>query len=760
MKRFFEKYVKQFIFIIIAIVSVALVAAAISLLFQYSDQVAEQSIAKASYNTLLAKREIEDTMKDYETKAIVVADHVADCRSQLEIYQYLSLLSKKYGYSDILLVRYYKDGVIYSYTGDKYDGEDISRAFYESTPHEHGCVGSYSDASTTTGNMIVIGFYAPVEHSEFADGVVVYYTRNKVEQLFASRKKTEDAEYSLLCSADGEILVGQQSVENSELSSVLRGLVGEKGPVDEVMQLMQSGKDGTVMLDASGDDYIVSVAANRATMADLCIAELFKVATLSGSSFAFVDTIIAIFVLFAFVAICLIIYLIIHRIRMRRQLFNLETSDKQLNCLNRHGFEKEVQKILERNRNSYFGIIVCQLRHYKYINETFGDAETERLLTYLRLVCSKTTGLEEVYGHVANGEFLLFLHAKDRNALIDRMKNHAALCTRYKGANTYDVHMKYGIYEPDAQDNVPVSQMIDFANEANNAIVKATVENATMQFNFYSNELRRIRLINEDMELRMEGALKNGEFQVFYQPKYNLNHGRQDGAEALVRWYDPKTKEYNRPGLFMPLFETNGFIVKLDKYVYSKVCEYISYSIAQGRTVFPISVNVSRITAVQPDFITYYSQVKRKYGISDGQIMIEFTEGFAYESYETLNAITAELHKNGFKCSIDDFGSGYSSYRILKSLPMDEIKLDKFFIEKDLSEERDTHIIKSIIDLAKNLGMKVTQEGVETYEDVERLQKLGCDVIQGYYYSHPIPLTDYLNFVATTRDHNIRKPNN
>ena len=123
MKRFFEKYVKQFIFIIIAIVSVALVAAAISLLFQYSDQVAEQSIAKASYNTLLAKREIEDTMKDYETKAIVVADHVADCRSQLEIYQYLSLLSKKYGYSDILLVRYYKDGVIYSYTGDKYDGE-------------------------------------------------------------------------------------------------------------------------------------------------------------------------------------------------------------------------------------------------------------------------------------------------------------------------------------------------------------------------------------------------------------------------------------------------------------------------------------------------------------------------------------------------------------------------------------------------------------------------------------------------------------
>lgn len=262
-------------------------------------------------------------------------------------------------------------------------------------------------------------------------------------------------------------------------------------------------------------------------------------------------------------------------------------------------------------------------------------------------------------------------------------------------------------------------------------------------------------MLNEDMELRMEGALRDGEFQVFYQPKYNLHLGKQDGCEALVRWYDPKTQKFNPPALFMQLFETNGFIVKLDKYVYAKVCEYISYTLAHGGTVYPVSVNVSRITAVQPDFVDYYYKTKRKYGISDGLLMIEFTESFAYENYETLRKIVDGLHEKGFKCSIDDFGCGYSSYRILKSLPMDEIKLDKFFLEKSDSESRDLAIFQSIIQLAKNLGMKVTQEGVELKEDVELLIEQGCDVVQGYYYSRPLPLSDYITFVANSREHNI-----
>ncbi|MCQ2399620.1 MAG: GGDEF domain-containing phosphodiesterase, partial [Clostridia bacterium] len=495
---------------------------------------------------------------------------------------------------------------------------------------------------------------------------------------------------------------------------------------------MTSGKDGIVLATVNLTDHIISISTDKEKTGDIAVLELYKVDVLCASRFALVGTIIAIVILFAIILVSVLLYLVFNSLKMRKAIMNMETYDIDLGCLNRNGFEKEAQKILERNHGSFFAVVVMHLRHYKYLNETYGTSEVNNLLKYIRILCSKAVGIEETFGYMGSGQFLAVLHAKDRAELLERLKLHAHLVSQYKGSDEYDVLVKYGIYEVREEEDVSLTQMIGFANEANNTATQATEHNAGMVFNFYNDELRKIRLIHEDMELRMESALQNGEFQVFYQPKYNLIKKRQDGSEALVRWYDPRTKEYNRPALFIELFETNGFIVKLDKYVYERVCDYISYSIAHGRTVYPVSVNVSRITAVQPNFVEQYAKIKKRYNIPDGQIMIEFTESFAYENYGTLSTIVAKLHANGFKCSIDDFGSGYSSYRILKELPMDEIKLDKFFLEKGTYAERDEHIFKSIIALAKNLGMKVTQEGVETREDVDRLISLGVDVVQGY----------------------------
>lgn len=559
----------------------------------------------------------------------------------------------------------------------------------------------------------------------------------------------------MVANEKNEIVVGYKQLDNSNIKDELRLRVGESAPVEEVIKLVQAGESGTVAVKIEGRDYVVSVGAEKQKMQDLAIVELYNVDLLCASSLDFINTVIMIIILFAIIAGFVIAYLSVRRVQREKEFFNMETTDTKLQCSNRAGFEKKVKNVLERNVTSNFFIVVAQLRHYKHILENFGDVETSMLLMHLRSVCSTTITLQEVYGYAEEGDFLILMHTKNRDALVERLKILTYTAAQYKGAHKFDILLRFGIYEIDRTESLTVSQMIDFANEANNSISQATAKNANMQFNFYNNELRKIRLLNEDMELRMEGALCDGEFQLFYQPKYNLRTKRQDGCEALVRWYDPKTQKFNPPALFMQLFETNGFIVKLDKYVYAKVCEYISYTIAHGGTVYPVSVNVSRITAVQPDFVDYYYKTKRKYGISDGLIMIEFTESFAYENYEILRNIVDDLHDKGFKCSIDDFGCGYSSYRILKSLPMDEIKLDKFFLEKSGDEKRDTAIFQSIIQLAKNLGMKVTQEGVETKEDLLSLIDLGCDVIQGYYYSHPLPLSDYINFVATSREHNI-----
>ena len=757
MRKRFSEYGRIILMSLLAVVSLVLVVAAVSLLSVYSDELSVRAVSEAQSRTMQMKETVYERLTEYTSRAESMALLLSDCENEHEVYSTITEIKSKAEFRDIRLVRYFVGDRLCADNGETYDGTDSALAYRAAYPTVPGYTGVFDDSSSD-GTMSMIGFYAPVLSGSFADAVVIYYPRNKLTTLFAEESASEDAEFSVLALDNDkyEILVGGEDLPSPGLKETLRLLTGDLEGVNEVVRLLHEGVDGTVRVKIQAKRYIVSVCANRAKMNDLAVVELYDEDLLCASSLDIVDTILMIIVLFAIIAVGEIIYLIARNIRRKREYYNMETTDAEFQCLNRRGFEILAQKLLGRNNlvASNFFAIAMHLRHYKHIKDSFGEEEVTNLIRHLTTALSKAIGIEETFGHWRDGEFLLLLHAKDNDELVARLKTVSFLAHQYKGAHKFDIILRFGIYEIDPAENTSVVQAIDFAGEAN-MLTHATAQNANMQFNFYSKELRRIRLMNEDMELRMEGALRDGEFQVFYQPKYNLRLGRQDGCEALVRWYDPKTKKFNPPALFMQLFETNGFIVKLDKYVYSKVCEYISYSLANGGTVYPVSVNVSRITAVQPDFIDYYHRVKRKYGISDGLIMIEFTESFAYEDYVTLRTIVDGLHAKGFKCSIDDFGCGYSSYRILKSLPMDEIKLDEFFLEKSDSESRDMAIFESIIWLAKKLGMKVTQEGVETKEDLDQLIALGCDAVQGYYYSYPLSLSDYIVFAANTREHDL-----
>lgn len=754
MRNSITKHGKTIAIIVILCVGIALITTAVFMLVSYRQDIYERSSSRAQYYTLKARNDTEDKLNDKTIKAVAVANALSDLGLENDIRGYLKALKAKIEYDDVKVCRYYKGDDLYTDNGVVYSTEDSSRAYRAEHKNEAGYTGMFTDAES---EMMLIGFYAPINNPkiEGLDAVVIYYTRETLENALLNQKKSEESEFTVVCTKDGKVLGGKEQITTNQIYDELRERIGDKTPVDQVERIISEGSDGTVAVKIGGVDHLISIGANKIKTRDIAVVELYRIDVLYASSFQFIQTIIAIIIIFAVIFIAVIVYYIFNSAQMRRQLYNKETTDHQLDCFNRHGFEKEVKRILDRNLNAYFAVIVVNLRHYKYLLENFGESETNSLLTFIRLTCSKAIQIEETYGRIEEGQFLMLMHAKDRQGLLQRLKVHSALVSQYKGAHKFDILLRYGIYEVKEGEKTSVSKMIDYANEANNTVVHATKENAGMQFNFYSDDLRKIRQLNEDMELRMEGALQNGEFEIFYQPKYNLNTKRQDGCEALVRWYDPQTKKYNVPALFMKLFETNGFIVKLDKYVYTKVCEYISYSIAHGRTVYPVSVNISRVTAIQTDFVEFYTRIKRKYGIADGQIMIEFTESFAYENYEMLETIVDKLHKGGFKCSIDDFGCGYSSYRILKSLPMDEIKLDKFFVEKSSSPERDKHIFESIISLAKKLGMKVTQEGVEQKEELDLLISLGCDVVQGYYYAKPMPLADYISFCSNSREHNI-----
>jgi EAL domain-containing protein (putative c-di-GMP-specific phosphodiesterase class I) len=223
-----------------------------------------------------------------------------------------------------------------------------------------------------------------------------------------------------------------------------------------------------------------------------------------------------------------------------------------------------------------------------------------------------------------------------------------------------------------------------------------------------------------------------------------------DGAEVLVRWYNEETGSYQSPAEFVPIFELNGFIVNMDHYVYEESCKLISKMRSLVTSTICISVNVSRVTAMAPDFLKFYLAIKNKYNISNGVITLEFTESFAYENYDMMKNVMISLKNNGINSSLDDFGSGYSSYNILKELPIYELKLDRFFINRTGNERRDRALLSMMIKFCNEMGIKITQEGVEQIEDLLMLREMGCDVVQGYIYSKPIMSSDFMDFIKHT----------
>ena len=751
--------------IVVCFISAALIISATIMLSNHTNEILLRSQTEAENLTLDSIGKIENKIDNYTSYVSTTSGSFQKCNNKNEVEMQIEQIKlSSFTERGLKNVRYFLNGEIYGVAPWPVEiTKDIGLDYVKSVEHskqEALFLGTNFDEMPEIDKdkafpVDLYEFYSPVYDNGNIDGVALYFDTTVFRSQIGNDFRHDNAVLSALVRDTGNVLIGDETFQKNTVIDILNELgVNETDITSRVFHDLTEHNRDRILCKINGLNHVISIEFNSATK-DLGVVEVYDCGALAKETNDLINAIVAILVIFIVIIIATITLLVINRYRLQRKVNNAEKHDLLLDCLNKYGFTKEAEDILHRESGVYYGVIVLHIRHFKFLTENYGDGEVNSLLNYIKLTLTKTCRIEEVYGHGENGEFLLLLHAKDKEDLIDRLKIHSFLASQYKGAHKFDVAIKYGIYEYQSGDQSPVSKMIEYAIEANNTVTKATVENVDMQFNFYDDELRKIRLINDDMELRQETALRDGEFQVFYQAKYNLKNHKQDGAEALVRWYDKNTGEYNKPALFMPLFESNGFIEKLDKYVYTKVCEYISYSLQQGRNVFPVSVNVSRITATQPDFVDYYTRIKKKYGIANGALTIEFTESFAYENYDVLKSIVDRLHKAGFKTSIDDFGCGYSSYRILKELPMDEIKLDKFFIDYSENPDRINSIFESVIALAKKLNMKVTQEGVEREEDVELLKKLGCDVIQGYIYSHPLSLTDYLHFVENTKDHNL-----
>ncbi|MEG0441763.1 MAG: GGDEF domain-containing phosphodiesterase, partial [Oscillospiraceae bacterium] len=371
-----------------------------------------------------------------------------------------------------------------------------------------------------------------------------------------------------------------------------------------------------------------------------------------------------------------------------------------------------------------------------------GREAGNKTLSYIYKTIAAQISEDELVARLTADKFGLLLQFHSKEELSARL---AALCAEINGFNKhsryqYILQFELGVCLVN-ESGVPFEVFLERTNFAHQYGSRLQMNQSSIAF--YDDVERSVILQEKEIENHMEKALESGEFEMFLQPKYELEHNRIGGAEALVRWNNPD-KGLIYPNDFIPLFERNGFVVKLDLYMFEQACRLLQFWENAGIPPVPISVNMSRVHLNDPDFLDRYHEIFRHFDFPASLLEIELTESMVFDDVTRLCEVIEQVKKIGFTCSLDDFGSGYSSLNMLKDIPVDVLKLDRsFFYSKSEDNTQSRHVVGNIVDLAKKLHMKTVSEGIETLEWVDYLRSVKCDMVQGYVFAKPMPVAQF-----------------
>ena len=421
-------------------------------------------------------------------------------------------------------------------------------------------------------------------------------------------------------------------------------------------------------------------------------------------------------------------------LRENAAILNLLQYDRLTGLYSKEYFYQKAADILRRNPERVYDVICSDIENFKLVNDVFGMAAGDRLLLGVAGLYRRFVGDSGICGRLSADQFACLL--EHRADYTDEMFREAGAAVNAL-PDAKNVVMKWGVYAVEDR-ALPVDQMCDRALMAARGIRGQYGK----YFAPYDDALRERLLREQEIQDSMESALAGGQFEVYLQPKYQIRDGRLAGAEALVRWNHPDWG-LQPPGVFIPLFEKNGFIPRLDKYVWDKTCAVLQRWLREGLPVIPISVNVSRADIYNTDLPEYLCSLLRRYELPASLLHLEITESAYTEDPEQLVDTVRRLRELGFVIEMDDFGSGYSSLNMLNELPIDILKLDMKFIQSEAAKPASQGILRFIIDLARWMNLSVVAEGVETEEQVRRLRVVDCDYVQGYYFARPMPVEEF-----------------
>ncbi len=417
----------------------------------------------------------------------------------------------------------------------------------------------------------------------------------------------------------------------------------------------------------------------------------------------------------------------------------LATYDELTGIYNKQAFYAKTKEMLLDNPDKNFDLLRINIERFKVLNDLFGESTGDKLLRYIGKFLKEINLPLCVSGRLYADNFVVCYEAGKGDSR--RMINTLQMVADSFAINNRTI-LSFGLYRIDDK-TLPVSVMCD---RANMALWKAK-GNFKNPYCEYDEKMRQQVLKEQKIINAMEMAIQNKEFTLYLQPKYDIEKGTIIGAEALVRWISLENG-FISPGDFIPVFENNGFVYEVDKFIWEESCRYLRKWLDEGREVHPISVNVSRIDLYDPKLVKHLVDLREKYQLPSQYLELEITESAYTEDPEQIITITRQLREAGFVILMDDFGTGYSSLNMLKDIQIDVLKLDMGFLKSSDYSAKGGNILTAILKMAESLKMQTIAEGVETKEQVEFLKSIGCKYVQGFYYSKPLPVGEFEKLIS------------
>lgn len=414
--------------------------------------------------------------------------------------------------------------------------------------------------------------------------------------------------------------------------------------------------------------------------------------------------------------------------------------DTLTNLPNRIYMYEKIKNYKELHNNEYF-VLYLDLDNFKNINDKFGHTTGDAILVEVANRLNLFFTKDEMIVRQGGDEFIIFVNNTNRKEIELRVQDLIGYISKNYHINSRDfrIGVSIGVAEcpRDAED---IEELLSLADTAMYQAKK--IKNA---YSFFTEEMRSLNAFRAEVEHELRGAIESQELWMAYQPQINSDETLY-GVEALVRWQNKKLG-FVAPDKFIYVAEESGLMKELGEFIIKTSLREINEIQRELDLTFNLSINISVVQLMEADFLANLLRSIASESFNRSSLTLEITESLSIESLDDVLPILYDIQEHDIKISLDDFGTGYSSLSILRELPIDELKIDKSFIDKILHDESEKNLVDSIINIGKNFHMKTLAEGVETLEQIDMLKRSKCDIFQGYYYSKPLSKEDLLKFL-------------